>query len=51
MNKRMFIASVIGMAVDYLTRFVMGTDVVEAFKISCMGGKSSRGYIYNKNLH
>lgn len=32
-------ASVIGMAVDYLTRFVMGTDIIEAFKISCMGAK------------
>ena len=27
-------ASVIGMAVDYLTRFIMGTDIIEAFKIS-----------------
>ena len=32
-------ASVIGMAVDYLTRFIMGTDIIEAFKISCMGAK------------
>lgn len=30
-------ASVIGMTVDYLTRFVMGTDIKESFKISCMG--------------
>lgn len=29
--------SVIGMAVDYLTRFTMGTDIVEAFKISLQG--------------
>ncbi len=28
---------IIGMAVDYLTRFMMGKDVIEAFKISCMG--------------
>lgn len=30
-------ATIIGTAVDYLTRFMMGTDVVEAFKISCRG--------------
>ena len=29
--------SVIGMAVDYLTRFMIGTDLLEAFKISIMG--------------
>ena len=32
-------ASVIGIAVDYLTRFVMGADVLEAFKISYMGAR------------
>ena len=32
-------ASVIGMAVDYLTRFVMGNDIKEAFKISLLGAK------------
>ena len=30
-------ASVIGMAVDYLTRFMIGADLQEAFKISIMG--------------
>lgn len=30
-------ASVIGMAVDYLTRFAMGTKVIDAFNISCKG--------------
>lgn len=30
-------ASVIGMAVDYLTRFTMGTEAIEAFSISCKG--------------
>ena len=30
-------ASIMGMVVDYLTRFMMGTDVVEAFAISCKG--------------
>ena len=29
--------SVVGMAVDYLTRFMMGTNVVEAFKVSFQG--------------
>lgn len=30
-------ASIIGMAVDYLTRFEMGTNVIDAFCISCKG--------------
>lgn len=30
-------ASLVGLAVDYLTRFMMGTPVVEAFKISLQG--------------
>lgn len=30
-------ATVVGMAVDYLTRLVMGTEDVEAFRISCQG--------------
>lgn len=34
-------ASVIGMVVDYLTRFVMGSDVDEAFGISYLGAKIS----------
>ena len=42
-------ASVIGMAVDYLTRFVMGTDVVEAFKISCMGAKVAEDIFKQKS--
>ena len=32
-------ASVIGMAVDYMTRFSMGTQPEEAFKISLLGAK------------
>lgn len=32
-------ASIIGMAVDYLTRFVMGTRLEEAFSISCIGAE------------
>ena len=34
-------ASIIGMAVDYLTRFIMGADKKEAFKISCLGAKNA----------
>lgn len=30
-------ASVVGMAVDYLTRFVMGAKLIDAFDISCRG--------------
>ena len=30
-------ASILGMVVDYLTRFVMGTSVEEAFKIPIVG--------------
>ena len=30
-------ASLIGLVVDYLTRFMMGTSVEEAFKISLQG--------------
>lgn len=32
-------ATLVGLTVDYLTRFVMGSDIVEAFRISCMGAK------------
>lgn len=32
-------ASVIGMAVDYLTRYTMGTKLEEAFAISCCGAE------------
>jgi hypothetical protein len=32
-------ATVIGMAVDYLTRFMMGTEVKKAFEISCLGAE------------
>ena len=34
-------ASVIGMVVDYMTRFMMGTDVKEAFKISILGSQKA----------
>ncbi|HAQ62925.1 MAG TPA: hypothetical protein DCR23_00510 [Ruminococcaceae bacterium] len=32
-------SSIIGMSVDYLTRFMMGNDIMEAFKISIVGAK------------
>lgn len=32
-------ASVIGTAVDYLTRYIMGTELEEAFAISCRGAE------------
>ncbi len=36
-EKEKFHASLIGLAVDYLTRFLMGTSAEEAFKISLQG--------------
>ncbi|MBR0281078.1 MAG: hypothetical protein IJQ81_05720 [Oscillibacter sp.] len=34
-------ASVVGMAVDYLTRYLMGADIEDAFSISIRGAKSA----------
>ena len=42
-------ASVIGMTVDYLTRFVMGAELLEAFKISCTGAKLAEELFGQKN--
>ena len=42
-------ASVIGMAVDYLTRFTMGTDILEAFRVSCMGATIAEKLFKQKN--
>lgn len=42
-------ASIIGMAVDYLTRLVMGTAAVEAFKISCKGALRAEEVFNQKN--
>ena len=42
-------ASVVGMAVDYLTRFAMGAERLEAFKISCMGAKMAEELFKQKN--
>ena len=35
--------SIVGMVVDYLTRFIMGTRVEDAFKISCQGALIADG--------
>ena len=43
-------ASVIGMAVDYLTRFVMGNDIKEAFKISLLGANAAE-LLYGKKIN
>lgn len=43
-------STIIGMAVDYLTRFIMGTPKNEAFKISLQGATIA-GYIYAKHSH
>ena len=40
---------VVGIAVDYLTRFAMGTEPLEAFKISCMGAKRAEELFEQKN--
>ena len=34
-------SSIIGMAVDYMTRFLMGSNITEAFKISIIGSKAA----------
>lgn len=36
--------SVVGMAVDYLTRFILGADISEAFKISLKGAEIAEKY-------
>lgn len=40
--------SIIGMVVDYLTRFMMGEDICEAFKISILGAEKAEKFIGNK---
>ncbi len=42
--------SIIGMAVDYLTRFNMGTDIVEAFKISLLGAACAESLGVEKSV-
>ena len=40
-------ASLIGLAVDYLTRFMIGTSVEEAFKISLKGALCLDSFLNN----
>lgn len=42
-------ASIIGIVVDYLTRYAMGTELINAFKISCMGAKRAEILFNQKN--
>lgn len=42
-------ASIIGMAVDYLTRYAMGADLMNAFHISCIGAKRAEEMFGQKN--
>lgn len=42
-------ASLVGIAVDYLTRFAMGSELLESFKISCMGAKIAEEFYNQKN--
>lgn len=37
--------SIIGMVVDYLTRFMMGEDIREAFKFSILGAEEAKEFI------
>ncbi|MCX4375980.1 MAG: hypothetical protein OSJ61_07385 [Lachnospiraceae bacterium] len=37
-------ASIIGMAVDYLTRFMSGADLLDSFKISLLGVKAATSF-------
>ena len=43
-------ASVIGMAVDYMTRFMMGAKLTEAFKISIMGATLAERHRFKNSL-
>ncbi len=42
-------ASIVGMAVDYLTRYAMGTEPSEVFEVSCMGAKIAEEVFKQKN--
>lgn len=45
-------SSIIGMVVDYLTRFIIGTDKEEAFKISLKGAKiAEEKYMQNTSIN
>ena len=40
--------SIVGMVVDYLTRFIMGEDICETFKISILGVENAKEIMGNK---
>lgn len=42
-------ASIIGMVVDYLTRHTMGVELINSFRISCMGAKIAEEMFEQKN--
>lgn len=42
-------ASIVGMTVDYLTRFAMGSESLKAFEISCKGAKIAEELFGQKN--
>lgn len=42
-------SSIIGLSVDYLTRFLMGADVTDAFKISLLGAEIAEDEFKVKN--
>ena len=44
-------SSIVGMTVDYLTRFSMRTEIEEAFKISLQGAKMAESLGVNNALH
>ena len=44
-------ASLVGLTVDYLTRFVMGNDIAEAFKISLQGAMVAEKFGVNKAIN
>lgn len=43
--------TIVGLAVDYLTRFCMGTDIVEAFGISLKGATIAENFGVKKSLN
>ena len=42
-------ASIVGLTVDYLTRYIMGADIIKSFKISCMGANIAEEMFKQKN--
>ena len=44
-------ASLVGLVVDYMTRFIMGTNVKNAFSISILGAKNAEMFGYNGSIN